>query len=932
MDVPILSTKLYIPPPRPDLVKRQRLTKRLDEGLRLGHKLALISASAGSGKTTLLSEWTASCNLQSPISNLQFCWLSLDEDDNNPARFWTYVIAALQTVHPQLAQSMLPMLQGPQPPPARSILTPLLNEMAALSEPVALVLDDYHLVTAGAIHDGIAFLLDHLPQQVHLAIATRADPPLPIARLRARGQLTELRADDLRFTAGEIVAFLNGVMGLALQPQDVAALEARTEGWISGLHLAALSIQGREDAHAFVQTFTGGHQYILDYLIAEVLNRQPEPVQRFLLQTSILDRLCAPLCDAIVGEIGDWRLEIDNRQSPVTNLQSRHVLDYLESSNLFLVPLDDERRWYRYHHLFGDLLRKRLGQAPPFIPSQAGRRLHPSPPPVGGHLYPSPPQAGGTEGGIIEELHRRASQWHAENGLLEQAVKHAQSAGDFERIAEIAERAAGASLLDARLTALLRWVDALPQGVLRVHPRLQIYRAWALYMNGHLEAAQQALGDCRQALKALPPSPENDALRRTLIRLLDIIDMIAQGFMYGVDNKIEEAIQVCGQARDMALEDGHVFLAAQATEGLALAQYHQGRLRAPAQSCQQVVDLAAQGAAQAPSAAAGYVELAGIHIEWNNLEKAADLLDEALALCREWGIVQTLNEAYTAQSHLLQIQGDIEAAWEALEKAREFSSMEGDYSMVNFRLATQQARLNLATGEPEKAMRWVEGLEAALASGRKLPAAFVVTLRTILARAYLAQGKAKEALAALEPLLAPAEAAGAFLHVIEVCTLKALALHALGDTSTALTALERSLALTEPEGFMRVYLNEGAPMAALLREAAARGIQAEYVNKLLDEFRVWEYGSAGRTPTPPHPQTLTLPDPLSPRERDVLQLISQGLSNKDIAEKLVIALNTVKRHTSSIYAKLDVKSRTQAVARARELGLLSLTSQSEPSA
>jgi len=907
--IPLLTTKLYIPPPRSNLVPRPHLVERLDEALRLGHKLTLISASAGSGKTTLLSEWAA--QVQQPVG-----WLSLDEGDDDLAHFWTYVVAALQTIRPQLGQSVLPMLQGPQPPPVRSILTPLLNEMAALSKSVVLVLDDYHLVTEGAIHDGVAFLLDHLPRQLHLVIATRADPPLPIARLRARGQLTELRADDLRFTAEEVTAFLNGVMGLRLQPEDIAALEARTEGWVAGLHLAALSMQGREDAHALVEAFTGGHQYILEYLIEEVLSRQPEPVQRFLLQTSILDRLCAPLCDAVVGEIGDWRLEVGSRQSPISNLRSQHVLDYLESSNLFIIPLDDEQRWYRYHHLFGDLLRKRLGQTSPFIP----------------------PVCGGDRGGVLE-LHRRASQWHEENGLLEQAVKHAQAAQDFERIACLAEQAAGSSLLDARLTTLLRWVNALPQDVLRTHPRLQIYRAWALFMNGHLEAAQRALGDCRQALEALPPSPENDGLRRALTRLLDTIDMIARGLMYSVDNKIEEAIRVCSQAHRMALEDGHVFLAAQATEGLALAQYHQGRLRASARSCQQVIDLAAQSAAQAPLAAAGYVELAGIYTEWNDLETAADLLDKALALCRQWGIVQTLNEAYTAQSRLLQARGDIDGAWEALETARQFSSMEGDHSMVNFRLATQQARLNLQVGKPDEAVRWVEGTKAAFAPGKRsqqLPTAFVETLQTILARAYMAQGKAKEALAALEPLLAPAEAAGAFLHVIEVCALKALALHALGDTSAALASLEQSLALAEPEGYMRMYLNEGAPMAALLREAALHNIAPGYVDRLLAAFEAEKSCSPAPQlpcpPAPPPPRPSALLDPLTPRELEVLHLISQGLSNKDIAEKLVIALNTVKRHTSSIYSKLGVKSRTQAIARARELGLVPLTSRSEPNA
>jgi LuxR family maltose regulon positive regulatory protein len=868
MNTQLLTTKLYVPPPRPNLVARPRLIERLDEGVRLGHRLTLISASAGSGKTTLLGKWAAVCDLQ-------FCWLSLDKEDNDPARFWTYVVAALQTAHPQLGHSVMPMLQGPKPAPIRSVLAPLLNEVAALSEPVVLVLDDFHLVTTGATHDGLAYLLDHLPPQLFLVIATRADPPLPIARLRARGQLTELRAGDLRFTAEEVAIFLNGVMGLGLKPEDIAALEARTEGWISGLHLAALSMQSHEDTHAFVRAFTGGHHYILEYLIEEVMSHQPEPVQRFLLQTAILDRLCAPLCDRLTGE-----------------QDGADLLERLQRDNLFIVPLDEERHWYRYHHLFGDLLRKRLGQATPQEQ--------------------------------IPELHRRASQWHAENGLLEQAVKHARAAEDYERIAKIAEQAAGDSLLDARLTTLLRWVNTLPQDVLRAHPRLQIYRAWALYMNGHLEAAQQALGDCRRVLEVLPPSPENDRLRRALTRLLDTIDMVARGLMYSVDHKTEEAIQVCSQARDMALEDGQVFLATQAIEGLALAQYHQGRLRASAQSCQQVIDLAAQNAAQAPLAAAGYVELAGIHIEWNDLETATDLLDRALALCREWGIVQTLNEAYTAQSHLLQLRGDIESAWEALAKAREFTSVEGDRSLVNFRLATQQARLNLAAGEPEKAVRWVEGTLVVFLSGEQLPAAFVVTLQTILARAYLAQGEAEEALAALEPLLGPAEAAGAFLHVIEVCALKALALHALGDAGAALAALERSLTLAEPEGYVRMYLDEGAPMIQLLREAASQGIHTEYANRLLTLSQVSKHRRAEEniSPAPPSPLTPALIDPLTPRELDVLQLINQGLSNKEIAAKLVIALNTVKRHTSSIYGKLGVRSRTQAIARAREFGLI----------
>jgi LuxR family maltose regulon positive regulatory protein len=863
METPLLKTKLYIPPLSPGLVTRPLLIERLSAGLH--RKLTLISAPAGSGKTTLLGECVVECGPSTRVA-----WLSLDQDDNDALRFWTYLIAALQVAQPDLGRGGLQLLQAPQMPPVQSVLTPVLNDLTARCGKIVLVLDDYHVISTPAIHKGLTFLLDHQPPQLHLAISTRADPPLPIARLRARGQLTELRADDLRFTAEEVAAFLNGTMGLGLPPEDVAALEARTEGWISGLHLAALSMQGRKDAHAFVETFTGSHHYIIEYLVEEVLSRQPGPVQRFLLQTSILDRLCASLCDALTG-----------------GHDGADMLKRLQRDNLFTVPLDDEGHWYRYHHLFGDLLRKRLGQDTP--PEQRS------------------------------ELHRRASQWHEENGLLEQAVRHARAAGDDERIAEIAEQAAGDSLLDARLTTLLRWVDALPKDVLRAHPRLQVYRAWALYMNGHLQAAQQALGDCRRALEAMPTSPEHDALRRALTRLLDTIDMIARGLMHSVDNKIAKAIQLCSQARDMALEDGHLFLAAQATEGLALALYHQGHLRACAQSCQQVIDLGAQSAAQAPLAAAGYVALAGIHTEWNDLAAAAGLLDKALALCRQWGIVQTLSEAYTAQSRLLQARGEIEGAWEALQQAREFGSMEGEHSMVNFRVATQQAHLNLQAGKANEAVRWVEGTKAAFALGEssvQLPAAFFETLQTVLARAYLVQGKVEEALAVLDPLLAPAEDAGGLLRVIEVCALKALALQALGDTSAALASLERSLALAEPEDYVRTYLNEGPPMARLLRQAASQGIHAAYAIRLFAAFGVSEPGP----PILRHAQPLT--EPLTRRELDVLHLISQGLSNKDIADKLAIAVNTVKRHTSSIYGKLAVQSRTQAVVRARELGLL----------
>ena len=665
MIVPLLATKLYIPPPRTDLVPRPRLVQRLNEGLRQGRQLTLVSAPAGSGKTTLISEWFAALRLdphhEQPIEN-RVAWLSLDREDNEPTRFWTYLVAALRTVDDELGTSALQMLQAPQAPSVHLVLTSLLNDIAALSYRSILVLDDFHLVSAETILDGFTFLLDHQPRQMHLVLSTRADPPLPIVRLRARGQLTEVRVDDLAFTVDEAVTFLNERMGLGLSLEEVKALESRTEGWAVGLQLAAMSMQDHVDRCGFITAFAGSHHLILEYLAEEVLHRQPEPIQHFLLQTSILDRLCGPLCDVVTGQS-----------------DSGTMLSHLQRKNLFAVPLDDEHHWYRYHHLFADLLRKRFEQE--------------------------------TSLEQVAVLHGRASAWHEQNGMVDEAVKYALKAQDLERVACLAEQAAQANVLDSRLTVLLYWLEMLPEEVLRAHPRLQIYRAWALYMNGHLARAQKMLQRSQEALEGLPPSPENDALREELTPLLTIIGLVARGFMCSVNNQLEEAVQTCKKARAMALDAGYVFLAAQATEGLALARYHQGRLRASAESCQQVIALAEQGAearwpvVQLPLAASGYVELAGVHMEWNDLDTAADLLDKALDLCRQVGVTQTLSETYVAQSRLKQARGDMDGAVQVLQEAGRVSRIEGAYSLANFRLATQQARLNLLAKRPDEVIR-----------------------------------------------------------------------------------------------------------------------------------------------------------------------------------------------------------------------------------
>jgi LuxR family maltose regulon positive regulatory protein len=891
MAVPLLATKLYIPRPRADLVPRPRLIRRLDEGLRLDRRLTLVSAPAGSGKTTLLSEWFAALRRAGeagPPAEVRTAWLSLDHEDNEPARFWTYFFAAVGSAGEGLGESAQQMLQAPQTPPAPLLLTALINEIAGLPYHVILALDDFHLVSDEAILEGIAFLLEHQPRQLHLALATRVDPPVPIVRLRARGQLTEVRIDDLAFIVDEAISFLNERMGLDLSREEVKALESRTEGWVVGLQLAALSLQGRADRRAFIEAFAGSHHFVLEYLVAEVLNQQSEPTQRFLLQTSALDRLCGPLCDA---------LRYGEGMASSRKGDSDTVLSRLERKNLFVVPLDDEHHWYRYHHLFSDLLRNRLEEEA------------------------SPEQ--------IADLYVRASAWHEANGTLEEAVKYALKARDFERVARLAEQAAQASLLDSRLTLLLYWLEVLPEEVLHAHPRLQIYRAWALYMNGHLARAQKMLQSSQEALAGLPSSPENDALREELTTLLTIIGLVARGFMCGVNNQLEEAAQTCETARAMALDAGYVFLAAQATEGLALARYHQGRLRASAESCRQVIALSEQSsgagwpAAHAPLAASGYVELAGVYMEWNDLDTAADLQEKALDLCRQVGVTQTLSETYVAQSRLKQARGDLEGAVGALQEAERVSRIEGAYSLANFRLSTQRARLHLVTGRPDDVIRWVQQVETAFAPGVadvSLPVSSREIIQTMLARAYLAQGEAEEALAVLEPLLPRAIAAGASLRVIEVCLLKALAFQALGDVPAALASLERALALAEPEGYVRLFLDEGPRAARLLYRAAEQGILPAYAGRLLAAFP--EAGAAPMTPRVAASRPV-LVEPLTEREREILELIAEGLTNQEIARRLVLSVGTVKVHAHNIYGKLGVSGRTRALAKARELGLLS---------
>ncbi|MBL7065917.1 MAG: tetratricopeptide repeat protein [Anaerolineae bacterium] len=942
MSSPLLKTKLYIPPVRPEVVPRPRLIERLNARLLHKRNLTLISAPAGFGKTTLLSEWVSHLETRFLGKNLvsgprpPVAWVSLDEGDNDPIRFWAYFVAALRTlalsqvegIEAHIGEGVLSAFQAPQLPPIEAVLTTLINEIAAVPQGdheghlYVLILDDYHLITAQPIHDALTFLLNHLPGNMHLVIATRADPPLPLARLRGRGQLTELRLTDLRFTPDEAAAFLNQVMGLGLAADDVAALASRTEGWIAGLQMAAVSMQGQDDVTGFIQAFTGSDRYILDYLVEEVLQRQPDSVQTFLLQTAILDRLTGPLCDAVlrISESANQRLVDSPTRFLADSLtrsfaDSQVMLEYLERNNLFVVPLDNERRWYRYHRLFADLLRQRLQQTQP---------------------------------DLVPTLHRRASEWFEQNGLMAQAIEHTLSAENLGRAGGLIEQAAEATLMRSEIATLLRWVDALPDELVRDRPQLCVYHAWALLFGGHpLDAVEARLRDVEddaglspgkaaalRALVALFQSqiPRAAELSRRALEQLPEDDVFLRGFAtlllgisHMVDGDMVAARQSLEEIARRSQEAGNVMLAVMVMCSLAELHKRQGQLDKAAAMYQQALELAVDGQGRRlPIAGEALMGLGELEREWNDLEAAVRYLTAGIEFTGKWGEIGAI-DGYISLAHVRQAQGDADSAQELLRKAWQLALQFDATEMDDDLVAAHQARLWVAQGNLEAARRWAEEREltvdASLAeleervssvsfrSHRRRTAEYLTLVRVLIA-----QKRCDEALALLEPLLAIAERWGLNERVIKVQILKALACHAQGDIAQALAALERALSLAEPAGYVRVFVDEGEPMARLLYRAAARGIAPEYAGRLLAAFPALE-------PAAQEPQA-DMVEPLSERELEVLRLIAEGLSNQEIARRLFLSLSTVKWHTSNIYGKLGVKNRTQSVAKARSLDIL----------
>jgi LuxR family maltose regulon positive regulatory protein len=887
--VQLLSTKVFIPSTRTERVSRPRLIERLNEGLRRTPGVTLISAPAGFGKTTLVSEWVMSCGR--PVA-----WLSLDEGDNDTARFLAYLIAALQTVAPPMGQGIAGALQSPQAPPTESILTTLLNEVTGLPQDFILVLDDYHVIDSKAVDQALTFLIEYQPPQMHLVIATREDPYLPLARVRAQGQLTELRAADLRFTLSEAAEFLNQVMSLKLSTENIASLEARTEGWIAGLQLAALSMQGYEDTAGFIQSFTGSHHFVMDYLVEEVLHQQPASIQTFLLRTSILDRLCGPLCEAVL---------LDSTAS------GQETLEYLERTNLFIISLDNERRWYRYHHLFADLLRQRLQQDLGSPKEGAESRMN--------------------------ELHIRASQWYEDNSLELEAFHHAAAANDIERAERLIEGKGIPLHLRGAVTSIIGWLEGLPRSVLDARPSLWWRYASLLLVNGQSTGVEEKLQAAEEGVAAVLQGTEPDDKTRNLLGQIaaaratlaltryDVETMLAQsrraleflppsnlttrananwtmGVAYMFQGDRAAAGQAYAESISLSRSAGATFTTILATIGMGNVQEANNELHQAAETYRRILQLAGDQ----PLQIIGEVHLGLGHIlyEWNDLAGAEQHGQQALQLEQQYDKVidrYIICEVFLASLKLA--RGDLAGAAAILSQASQ-SARQHNFVHRLPEIAAAQVLVLLREGDLTAA--------AHLAQTHDLP--------LTQARVAFVQGDPLAALTKLETLRHEAETKRWDDERLRVMVLQAIAQDAHGEKEKAVRVLSEALTLAEPGGFIRLFIDEGEPMRLLLeKQLRDRGHHMMgYVNKILAAFASSQPMQQSKFKN----REAEMFEPLSQRELEVLKLIAEGLSNDEIGKRLFLALDTVKGHNRRIYDKLQVQRRTEAIARARELGLL----------
>jgi len=887
----LLKTKLFVPPVKANLVSRTSLLEKLDNARQAGIPCVLVSAPAGFGKTTLVNEWVRS-------SGLPFTWLALDEGDNNPLSFWRYVDAALQIIDNSIGASLRPALYAAQAPVIQQIITGLVNDTLSLEKEFILVLEDYHLIEQAEIHESINFLLDHIPPQMHLVITTRSDPPINLARRRVRGQLIEIRANDLRFTPAEITTFLNHTMLLDLTLEDIAALDQRTEGWIAGLQMVALSMQDEYDRHAFVAAFSGDDRYIADYLIEEVLQRQPVEFQRFLQQTSILDRLNAGLCDAITG-----------RQD------SRAMLNTLERANLFILPLDNHREWFRYHHLFSELLQKRL------------REIH-----------------------SIDEvasLHRAASNWYESQDDIPAAIRHARSIPDDNRILQLLEKNAGKYFSTGELPQFFELARVLPPDLRKDSPFLCITAAWAGLATSHhteipawlnaIEAhfgipAEAAIDDptldiprraamlevlvvrlqlpssrspneqrthtlaIRDQLNALPP--EQLCLLNPVYSLKSVI-AFNLGIQAEVTGDLSQAVQALTEAIDLARQTHNSNMFHISTGHLANIQFTQGQLHAARHTHEQALAEAKDhGQTISPYVSLSHAGLGTLHYEWNDLAIAEQAFKEGLTHARLWNQWESLVPLVLGQARLKQRAGETQAALAILDELHS-PPLEG----MDLPIRAYAARLR----DCDSASAW---LGANITESMLEPNPVNETYLLDIARLMASLQHHDEALALIQKIIRFAQNGGRMHTLIQA----KVALALVGNLPEALT---EALQLAEPEGYITTFVEEGEPMQNMLNHVLKKSHLelnlSVYVEKLLSAFE-----PALHKPK----QAGGLIEPLSERELEVLRYIAEGLTNPEIARRLYLSSNTLKAHAQNIFTKLDVHNRLQAVSKAKALGLI----------
>lgn len=918
----LLATKLTIPPTRAGIIARPRLVDTLQAALH--GSLTLLIASAGFGKTTLLS--TTLQQQQWPAA-----WVSLDSSDDDLTRFWSYVFAALEGVQPGASKAARSLLSVLRQVSIEAVLTTLINTLAQPGRDIILVLDDYHSITVQPIHSSLTFFLEHLPPRLHIVITTRVEPLLPLARWRTRGRLTEFRSSDLRFTVEETAAFFQQAIGFHFSAEEIQALDARAEGWIAGLQLAALSMQGHRDISSFIKAFTGSHRYIVDYLMQEVFALQTSEVQVFLLRTSILERMCGSLCDALTGRA-----------------DGQVMLERVEQANLFLQPLDDERRWYRYHHLFAELLRYRLQREEP-------------------ELMPL--------------LHRQASAWYEQQGLPTEAIRHALAAEDFQRAAQLIEKIGVTLTKRGEVVIISSWLDQLPVEEVQSRSSLSILRAWLLFLTGQYAEAERQLQHmeqrysvhaARQVFESLAAPPEDmlsvyhligeiAAIRASIAIIQEdaerTIEMARQALKYLPDEDIsrelvtlylgiacwiagdlEAAVQAMAEASARGMTKGNLYIAFLATHDLALLQKAQGYLHQAEQTYRQAMQLASQQGEATPVLGPINVGIGSLQYEWNNLEAAERSLREGIEQCLQMENSRTALQGYISLALVRHALGDQQGVQALLEKISSLAKNPNVPPAQVHLPAAFQALLALKQGDQATAFRWVQ--QRGLRAGNE-----VNHLRLdeylILARVLIAQGNFDEAFTCLQQPFHLAQAHGRIKNTIEILVLEALAHQAQGNMDAALDRLENALLLAESEGYIRLFVDEGTPLANLLaithtmvrnqshtspRQQSRTHPSLSYIEKLLSAFDDQHLPAFASSSQPSFSVSASagssLAEPLSERELEVLRLITEGCPNREIADRLVLAVSTVKWYVNVIYGKLQVKSRTQAVARARELHLL----------